>query len=440
MRKGCLVAGGVAVVLIIGGSLFGLYRIVTLYWDFNSAAAELPAALKEYRANGLPFVAADVAPSHVSPDQNAAPAIRAAIKALPKKAAENALSAAFKKADPVPQALIDPFAKSLSLIEASLNRPKVDFGRDWDLGPNILFPEYSGTKVLARAAAARAVRSAAKGDDAAALKDLTLARQLSVWAGQEPTLISMLVLIADESIALNGAERCLIEVADKPERIARYQKWLAQEPPLPVYGDALRGEAFLGVTVCRNLDLYGGVRGMNAWEEGRGKEVDPSRLRRSGVPSDAKQRGFLARNLQVWNEAYRTTDGFRQPAGKIGKRLDSIVKRLDESKGLSYTLQRVLMPVFGQAGQAVTRLEARRVVQKGFAEALRVHAETGRWPEAVPQIDPFTGKPLKVKIKGKEFRVYSLGIDLKDNGGLHRREKAAKGKIVDEVAVYPPIP
>jgi hypothetical protein len=54
MRKGWLIAGGAAVALVIEGSIYGLYRIVTAYWDFPSAAKELPAALEEYRANGLP--------------------------------------------------------------------------------------------------------------------------------------------------------------------------------------------------------------------------------------------------------------------------------------------------------------------------------------------------------------------------------------------------
>jgi hypothetical protein len=97
------------------------------------------------------------------------------------------------------------------------------------------------------------------------------------------------------------------------------------------------------------------------------------------------------------------------------------------------------MPVFGQAGDAVTRLEARRAVRKGFARALLFHAQTGRWPGAVPETDPFTGKPLKVKIEGSRIRVYSVDKDLKDDGGLHRLEKKSKGKTFDEVAVYPPI-
>ena len=78
-------------------------------------------------------------------------------------------------------------------------------------------------------------------------------------------------------------------------------------------------------------------------------------------------------------------------------------------------------------------------VEAGLAEALTTHALTGRWPARVSGTDPFTGGPLKVRI-GKDFRVYSVGRDGKDDGGRLRRETPkGKGATFDEVAVYPPV-
>ncbi len=170
-----------------------------------------------------------------------------------------------------------------------------------------------------------------------------------------------------------------------------------------------------------------------------GPKVDPAKIRRAGLPDDAKLRGFLTRNLQSWNEAYRTTDGFRRGPREISGQMEAINHRIETEKGLSYVLQKVLMPVFSQAGDAITQLNARRAVEAGLAEALTYHDQTGHWPAKVSPLDPFTEKPLKVKVKGAEFRVYSIGRDGKDNGGLSRGEKGAMNKIVDEVAVYPPL-
>jgi hypothetical protein len=438
MRKGCLIATSVSLGAVVLASFYGIFRVVTLFYDFPAANGELPAAVAEYQKNGMPFVAADLFPEKVADDDNAAPAIRAAIEVMPSQKTDGTLAQELKKRNF--SAVDAQYGPSLSLVKGALDRPKVDFKRDWDLGPYILMPEYRSMKSMARAAAARAGRNAAKGHDEEALADLTLARQISLWAGQEPTMISMLVRISSESIALGGLERCLDAAANDPKRIAKYSAWLSQSPPLPEFGRALRGEAFMGLVTTRNLDVFGGMKNLSfAEDENKERKIDPARLRRSGLPEESKLRGFLARHLQVWNEAYRRTDGFRKSPHEIGRQMAAIDYRLEDEKGLSYVLQRILMPLFSQAGDSITQLDARRAVQAGLAEALTVRGQTGRWPTKVSPLDPFTGKPLKVKIKGAEFRVYSIGRDGKDNGGLLRGEKGAMGKIVDEVAVFPPI-
>lgn len=436
MKKGCWIGLGTAGA-VVAVSVFALARFALQYWDFGAAAGELPAAVREYKAAGLPFVAADLAPAPFPAAQNAAPSIRAALKALPKKVKADLSKAEGAEAD----AAVALYAKPLALLDPS--RKRVDFKREWDLGPNVLFPEYAGMKTLAKAATLRAVRSAQRGDDASAVRDLELSRQLSLWAAQEPTMIGMLVGIAIEAIALDGAESCLAAVADSPARIARYARWLDAKNPLPDFGHALRGEAWMGVMVSRNLDKFGGVKAL-ALSGDSGSDVPPldlATLRRDGVPEDGKLKGFLARQLQLWAEAYRDTDGFRQPPEKIGQKLDAIASRTEGAKGLSYYLASILFPVFSQAGSAVVTLEARREVGRAFAKALTDHALTHRWPTTVAGIDPFTGKPLRIRPDGKGIRIYSVGRDRKDDKGLLRRETKGPGPKSDDVAAaYPPIP
>ncbi len=422
-------------------SVYGLYRLATRYYDFGAASGELPQAVADYRRAGLPWLASELVPKSAKP--NAAPAIRAAIKAMPPKPAAIRLAAQLKKSDSGADSLLSgAYRVPLDFVGEAMDRPRADFGRDWDFGTFVLFPEYATMKTLAKAAVLRAVRAAEKGDDVAALHDLALARRLGLWAGGEPTLISMLVRLAIEAIALDGAERCLALVAQRPERIARYAAWLKKAPPLPRFEDALRGEAFLGVTTMRNLGSIGGIQTVTDPNgEGYTQKIDPARLRRDGLPDDTKSRGFLARHLQLWTEAYRMTDGFTLPPEAIGRRLDAIEKRLDREKGLSYVLERILFPVFSQASTAVVNLQAKRAVEAGFAEALTTHALTGRWPTRVAGTDPFTGGSLGVKHGPKGFRVWSVGRDRKDDGGLLRREAPKRqGATFDEVAVYPPVP
>ena len=440
MRKGKRVALAVSVASGLA-TLYAAGRVATAYWDFGAAAGELPKALREYRAAGLPWSAAEVAPSHLDAGENPAAALRAAGKML-HPGPKGDLTQAIRNPGPASDALVVGYAKPLALVEAVADRPRVDFARDWDLGPYILFPEYADMKTLAKAAVLRAVRSAGKGDDTAALRDLTLARRLGLWADQEPTLISVLVRIAIESIAIDGAERCVAAAAGSPGRIARYEGWLDLALRPPDFRNALRGEAWMGVTTARNLEAFGGKDTL--WSLARGDmnvrlpKIDPTKLRREGLPDGVTARGFLARHLQLWNEASRTTDGFRQPPESVGKRLDAIEMRIETEKGLSYVYDRIMMAVFGGAGEAVTTLDARRAVGRGFAEAMAFHAKRGTWPLKVSQTDPFTGSPLRVKA-GKDFRVYSVGRDRKDDGGVLHREAKPGTKGEDLVAAYPPV-
>ena len=440
MRRGLWIGLG-ALLAVAALGIFGLYRVATIYWDFGGAAGELPAAVAEYRAKGLPFVASDLFPTPVPKGENAVPAIRAAIAALPKNT--NDLAKAQREPEENADATLARYTKPLALAAAARNRERVDFGRDWDLGPNVLFPEYAGLKSLAKAAALRAARLARKGDDDDALRDLSLVRRLGFWVGGEPTLIGLLVRLAIEAIALNAAERCLVTAVKAPARIARYEAWLRDAPAPPSFGDALRGEMFLGVATVRNLDLLGGVDAFGRLPDGDGVEpppLDPARLRRSGVPEGTKERAFLMRHLRYWTRAFDETDGLKASPEKIGAQLDRSYKALEEKKGLSYVLLRILVPVFSQAGTAVVNLSAKRAVEAGFAEALGVHARTGRWPASVSGVDPFTGGPLHVR-SGKNFRVWSVGRDRKDDGGILRREAPKKsGATFDEVAAYPPVP
>lgn len=82
-----------------------------------------------------------------------------------------------------------------------------------------------------------------------------------------------------------------------------------------------------------------------------------------------------------------------------------------------------LGPVFHTDAAIIARL---RVLDAAIAAA-RHRAKHGKPPEilellvpdllaAVPT-DPFTGEPLKHKTEGKELRIYSLGMDRRDQGG-----------------------
>lgn len=80
---------------------------------------------------------------------------------------------------------------------------------------------------------------------------------------------------------------------------------------------------------------------------------------------------------------------------------------------------------------------AAQAVALAFADALILHARTGRWPTTVTVTDPLGTGPLHTRFDHGRFRVWSVGRDGKNDGGF----VSWKGKRSDDlVAVYPPIP
>ena len=67
-------------------------------------------------------------------------------------------------------------------------------------------------------------------------------------------------------------------------------------------------------------------------------------------------------------------------------------------------------------------------------------AKNGKYPEKLDQLigahlpaipkDPFDGQPLRMKRQGQEIVLYSIGDDLKDDGGTPFDPAKGQGDIV----------
>lgn len=435
MRRGLwFVFGGLGITATV--SVVGLYLLARTYWDFPDAEAELPAALNAYQRDGLPFVAADLHLSRPGHD-NAAPIVRAAIALMPKRVSEDTLLKAIRAGDA--DSVVRRFQPALDTLETAAAIKQANFGRDWDLGPKIEFSEYRPMRTLAKVLAARAEGAARRGDDPAALRDLSLIRRLGTWVGDEPTILSMLVRVSIELTAINGEERSLAAAQISPDRVARFRTWLGQAEPLPRWGDALRGEAFIGIATYRNFAAFGGRK---AFDDSYGEpKIDVRTLRRSGLPEGRTECGFMARHLQIWDEAYRETDGFRTPILEAVERFKSVENRWENKRGWSASLAPMVLSTLEGTGNSIVQLQARQRTAAAMLDALEARSRTGSWPTTVAGMDPFSEKPLRLKREGARIRIYSVGRNRRDEGGKGIRDVKGPGPKPDDVAsVFPPLP
>jgi hypothetical protein len=441
-----VVVGSVLLICGLGGWL------VWSKSDMGAAAAELDQAVIDAKAAGLPWVAADLdqRPA-VKEGENAAPLIRQAqalidgdaklVKAL--KASDEAQRGGD---DMAMRAALDTLQPLVRLARLAADKPRCDFHRDWDEGAWLMFPELADVKLLAKVLGAQAVAEAGRGDVSSALQDLGRTVTTGRHAGAEPVLIGMLVDLACESIAVRAAEQIAEKWHADAARLALLREKLGRLGPEPDFVYALKGESYMGVAVLRNvrsrrefMTLVGDS------SVGSQEEVvrRPTKFVRSGVPPTLFGRIFLCRNLQMWLRFHKEISGISNPI-VISRILDKISKR-EQQMGWSHLANHVLVPMFSQAGDAVAKGTAYRLCTAALAAVLEFKSKRGRYPINLAEVgvtdkDPFDGKPLKLRVDGEECRVYSVGPDGEDNGGV-RQSELAGNTLADEgwdvVASYP---
>lgn len=139
--------GGIGCFVLCGGLV--AQRLLSVQHeraDINAASDDLDKAVAEYRAQGFPWVAADLLPNPpLRESDNAAPVIEKAISMFDKKAFERLLPRMGRAADSGDFAnvlsMLKPFENGLKTAESACRKKGVNYHRDWDLGPGVMLPE-----------------------------------------------------------------------------------------------------------------------------------------------------------------------------------------------------------------------------------------------------------------------------------------------------------
>jgi hypothetical protein len=256
------------------------------------------------------------------------------------------------------------------------------------------------------------------------------------------TLIGHLVGIACDAIAMHHLERALAAARGDAAGLAQLRKVLEEPVAAPDLAKALRGEMYMGIALIRNLKKMQ----LRQAIEGEDVQLDARDLRRDGLPEGLVDRAYLARHLQAWTEAHdlmsRHPGDFRAQARVV----EQISTRYDSRRRLSLGLNAVLFPVFAQAGEAYVRREAKERVTLALAKAMEFKSKHGRFPQSLDELgplppDPFDGQALRYLETDDGIRIYSVGENGRDDGGLDASElpRGVNRRESDVVASYPPI-
>lgn len=418
-------------------------------WD-AVATARLNARLKAIRDAGDPVTMAELAKTYPDPPpgKNAAEFFNAAFEKmeanndahdglpivgagqLPDIAVE--LPPAMRKAI---QAYLKENAEVLDLLHKAAALDGCKFDLDFTKGPGMLLPHLGKLRQGARLLALEAIERTESGKADEAADSLIAGLRVGEAVRREPLLISTLVRVACDSIAIGQMERWASRGRPPVKAIERVEAALAAAGDHRIIESAMVGERCFGIDIYQTYVLKPNRAEMLGQLVGGGDALPLAAPLLLRIVPDAYFKSDMHCYLEIMNEyvaASRKPYPERFIAGaRVGQDIEQRIPRY-------YVVARLIIPalsrVFGVGQQHIARCDTAGVA----LAALRYKAKHGRLPadlgalvpdflKAVPA-DPFDGKPLRYKADADGLTAYAVGEDGKDDGGL---TQAREGKTPD---------
>gem|GEM_PF-1015348 len=236
----------------------------------------------------------------------------------------------------------------------------------------------------------------AEGNAEEALNTCLVMLRLSNVCAQAPALVGQLVTFALRSVSLEACSRVLQSDQLSPEARQRLESELARQDIRGSYRDSFRTERAVGLSHFEDAKF---LATYSTLPQGKSEklsylDVMEALINHADQPSRAKL------------EMQRILDR----AGPLTQALAPAIQATNEAVTRNEAQVRCLRVL--NALLARDASEAREAREAREAQL----SELGLPPEVT--IDPFNGKPLNLKRTEKGWIIYSVGKDLKDDGGL----------------------
>ncbi len=397
--------------LVLGG-LVAILLLVNA-WFVWSTDARLEKQLEAIRTAGDPLTLADLARKPIPPEQNAAKYLRRV--EVDRAAMEKELKPYWEWADKHDEnalmpadiqrsvkAVFDAHPRVIPLLQKAAACPEYDEQLDYSVPANSflgtqLLPLVRKCKGAARLLQIESQLLALEGNPSEAVRSALAIFRLARHFDRNPTIISYLVAMAVRGTATDSADMALQTGPVSHEVRKSLDAELAVQEGMAGYAWALKSERAFGLNSFRNFPLR------NFW--------------------------LLSRGL--WNQAESAyldaMDAYVALTHNCGsyERTDRMIGRIYARSSASRTLLQLVCPAMKAPYEIVTRARA-TIRCLRVLNAIQAHVPAGS--KEVPKLsnlglpaeattDPFNGEPLHVKRLPQGWLVYSVGKNLRDDGG-----------------------
>lgn len=286
--------------------------------------------------------------------------------------------------------------------------------REWHAETLKTEPHYHAIVQIGRLVAARSVALARLGQTDTAFQDLDALRILGRHYARDGALDALGVHVLLENLALLAAVEAAVYSPD-PNAPQRLRDFAADRSTQPDLLRAVQGEAVRSVSLLADPKSYDG-------------RTYAGHSLRFGSP--VIQRATAARMVEFWARAVPDVRG--QTPDPIASRnaYAEAVKAFTSQRSPSRIVPSAVAAWFQNRVDAAATLETRYRLALAAADILAYQRQNNRLPARANDTkanlkDPCSGGSLAYEKTIDGFRVYSVGLDGKDNAGKPRCSEGA---------------
>ena len=247
-------------------------------------------------------------------------------------------------------AIVDKYPELYKRLEQAANCNDYQAKVDYSQGLMMLLPHVQHVRTAARAFSAKALVEAHRGNGDAALKQCELSLRLSSHLGFEPILISHLVNLACQAIAVLTANHTLRVAETSPDARLQLDKLLAKLDNRQAMVDAMKGERAMGVMTFQHL------RDGTLDAEGLG-EPD---LSLSVFSSTWLGQAYLNDDEDKYIEVLdRQIDAVEMDRDERNGAMEAMWDEMEENSGFRHIMTRLLAPALNATVDATDRNDAK---------------------------------------------------------------------------------
>lgn len=442
------------------GALISLFAlgvfVVAQSMGLEFSGAELEREMARSKNLGVPLEAKDLSPMHdpsnTSPDSQAVRKFQREWDESEKGLAETVDDVSQFRPSVMLQNLdVEKCAVWLKLHKEQVSwavtrskAEKVQFRRDFDRAIALDLVEYGAMRNLLRGLAVQAFFCAANDDVEGAFEALGAMRTWTEWTQSEKFVVSAMIHVSCQGMVARTVECIAVAWSESLPRLERLEAFMAQDWPKVSIRDILRSDAYSSIATARNLWAFGGWRFLRNDARSPIQISDTKYFQRKGEPPGLLEQSCMLGALKFWN------DFFEYSAINPGP--DSWVDWLEERRevvtsgpGVHARFLRRVLPSFRFVGPLQNRALATQRVTVALIRAFRFRLGKDRWPTDMNELgpgldDPFSNTSLRMLSEGVSFRVYSVGANRIDDGGITPFEAPNRQRDRSDIVAGHPLP